>query len=59
MGENILAHAPASDTTLGEHIDNMLKYYVAPYFYSSKIVCLMFDDNAGKSLKQTPENIRI
>ena len=54
-GENIIALGPACDTTLGEHIDNLFQYYVFPYFASSKLVCLMFDDKEGKNLKMTNE----
>ena len=54
-GENIIALGPASDTTLGEHIDNLFQYYVSPHFSTSKLVCLMFDDSQGKELKMTTE----
>ena len=52
-GENIIAMAPGADTTLGQHIDTLFRYYVLPYFSSSTAVCLMFDDSEGKGLKMT------
>ena len=52
-GENIIALGPGSDTTLGEHIDCLFRYYIVPHFSTSKLVCLMFDDAQGKHLKMT------